>query len=884
MQLFEALETRVSSWRTDGYPTEYPALGEILRFAFQGEGARALRFLRPPQLKALETYWYLRLVAGTPRVPDLYREVFPSKKDLLEALGIPQAAFAEAEYDLDTLWQRLTGDGEADRAFVEQFRLEALRETFQLDYPSYILALAMGAGKTILIGAIIATEFALGLEYPEGPFIRNALVFAPGLTIFGALRELADIPFDLLLPERLHRAFAANLKLTFTRDGEKDLPIIRGSRYNLVVTNTEKIRIQKPTVRQRAGQTVLQLQQKEEQAREEANLRLQALASLPSLGIFSDEAHHTYGQSLDQELKRVRRTVDYLHEKTPLVCVVNTTGTPYFGRQPLRDVVVWYGLAQGIRDGFLKKVAGNIRSYAFDDRNTHVFVERILRDFFRQYGDVRLPTNGAWAKLALYFPQNDDLDEMLPHVQAAVIAAGQPAGVILRNTSRSTEAEVRAFDDLNNPASPHRVILLVDKGTEGWNCPSLFACALARRLRNSNNFVLQTATRCLREVPGNRHKASIYLSADNERILDRQLQETYHESLGLLNRTDTLLRKAVLEVKKPDIPRLIIRRKVPRVVEVAPPRASGLSLSRPADVDSETLVERRLALDESRTGAVLRVQGRELRLQVAPATLDLFALATDLGESYRLPSGDLLAKLRALYPGEGEVPEVHRDLLAAQIEGQTQRYQVVEEEIVEALALLKLEGFERTERDGRAVYTTTIQYNASRGQELLLAGESVSAFNPRGLAFHYDPYNFDSVPEREFLVDLLHRFEGDGRRVREVLFTGGLTSPRQTDLLVQYLGEDGRFHHYTPDFVLFLDDDQVVIVEIKSEEHRTEVERELAEWEQGIAPRSKEGRKAMAVKRWEQLDPDRLKYEILFAADRVPDEDVDRVVGLVEKE
>lgn len=37
------------------------------------------------------------------------------------------------------------------------------------------------------------------------------------------------------------------------------------------------------------------------------------IASLPHLAIFSDEAHHTYGLSLDTELKKVRRTVDCLH-------------------------------------------------------------------------------------------------------------------------------------------------------------------------------------------------------------------------------------------------------------------------------------------------------------------------------------------------------------------------------------------------------------------------------------------------------------------------------------------------------------------------------------------------------------------------------------------
>jgi len=57
---------------------------------------------------------------------------------------------------------------------VRSFRLEALRETLTLGYPSCILALALGAGKTILIGAIVATEFGMALDEPGGPFVQNA--------------------------------------------------------------------------------------------------------------------------------------------------------------------------------------------------------------------------------------------------------------------------------------------------------------------------------------------------------------------------------------------------------------------------------------------------------------------------------------------------------------------------------------------------------------------------------------------------------------------------------------------------------------------------------------------------------------------------------------
>ena len=75
--------------------------------------------------------------------------------------------------------------------FVKTHKLETLRETLSLEYPSYILSLVMGTGKTILIGSIyiyrIYTEFALSLVTKNGIFLKNALVFALGKTILGSL-------------------------------------------------------------------------------------------------------------------------------------------------------------------------------------------------------------------------------------------------------------------------------------------------------------------------------------------------------------------------------------------------------------------------------------------------------------------------------------------------------------------------------------------------------------------------------------------------------------------------------------------------------------------------------------------------------------------------
>jgi len=371
MQLYEALAQNVAAWREENYKhDDYPAIAEILEWTRQPD-APVFR-LRAPQLKALETYWYLRLAENTPHIFDLYQSLFPKKKDLLEAFGISDEAFARADYDIDSLVETIKGDDD----FVKEFRLEAVRETLTLEYPSYILALAMGAGKTVLIGAIIATEFAMAQEYPDNGFVENALVFAPGKTIIESLRELAEMKYEAVLPPRMYKSFAATLKLTFTRDGDPDIPVTRGSSWNVVVTNTEKIRIQKETIRKSDMPTLFGSGKEDEAKAEVANLRLQAIASLPKLAIFSDEAHHTYGQAMEADLKKVRKTVDYLHNphsddearaahETQLVCVVNTTGTPFFQKQPLRDVVIWYGLSEGIRDGILKEIKDNVYGIDF---------------------------------------------------------------------------------------------------------------------------------------------------------------------------------------------------------------------------------------------------------------------------------------------------------------------------------------------------------------------------------------------------------------------------------------------------------------------------------------------------------------------------------------
>ena len=829
MHLYQRIAERVEEWRKQGYPcAEYPAIGEVLDWARDAETG-ALRFLRPPQLQAVEIYWYLRLVEKTPHVFDLYRKAFRKNSELLAALGLQNPAFNAIILDdgIEALWDKLKTDDD----FVAAHKMEALRETLTLAYPSYILALAMGAGKTILIGAIIATEFAMGMEYPEGDFVQNALVFAPGTTIVESLREIAQIPYAKILPPRFYVSFEQSVKLTFTRDGEKDIPVIRSSLFNIVVTNTEKIRIQKPTGKPRGNLGQLKLAAMEEQKAEEANLRLQAIASLPHLAVFSDEAHHTFGQAMGEEIKRVRQTINYLYTNSPnLICVVNTTGTPYYEKQPLKDV------------------ADNIKCYGFDSANAGPFVREIIRDFFADYADVRLP-NGAPAKIALYFPQNDDLNELRGEIELALSEAGQPATLILKNTSESSKQEVDDFNRLNDPASLHRVILLVNKGTEGWNCPSLFACALVRKLKSSNNFVLQAATRCLRQVVGNTQPARMYLSKENRALLETQLQETYGETLSGLNAAERESRTVTLTLRKLPLEPMMVTQTHRSIVRKNDAKPKPLALARPADT-AEAMLTRAIYTPaiQASVKKVLQQVGETEELAYAAPALDLYTAATDLAAVYRLPLWTVYNALHASYGGE-DVPQGHLDALAEQIEAQTCFYEVQEHQEEVELAIVKPSGFEY---DDAGHYVTQISVSKAR-EAYLLSPEEVGK-NAAGYGFHFAPYNFDSAPEKSFFDQMLPSLNQHPDDIQDIYFTGGFTSGDKTDFFVNYQDALGKWRSYTPDFLIHRKDGKWLIVEVKAKRYEDD------------DMDGREGRKAKAVRRWQEFSQGQIRYEMFFAA------------------
>jgi type III restriction enzyme len=327
-----------------------------------------------------------------------------------------------------------------------------------------------------------------------------------------------------------------------------------------------------------------------------------------------------------------------------------------------------------------------------------------------------------------------------------------------------------------------------------------------------------------------------------------------------------------------------VTRRVVRLVRRAEvPTCAPLALELPNVAAPPSIGAETYTLIESEAG-VTRMQridaGDNLPPGYAPPALTAYTAASRLAAGCRVATMDMLAALRACYR-DTPVPEHHLDALAEQIGKQRSAYDERVELVDVAVALVKTDGFDRVPGSQPPVYTARISLAKDRDHIYMVAGDTADAQQARHLSFHYEGYNFDSAPEREFLAWVLEVLRHEPHQVEGIWLTGGLTDAAKTDLRAEYLGDDGRWHPYTPDFVIRRRDGKHLVVEVKNDVHSPAVRTDLERLAQGAEPVSLEGRKAVALKRWEQLDPDRLRYEVLFADQQLQDEGKPRVLAFM---
>jgi type III restriction enzyme len=785
------------------------------KYLDHNDPANANSFLRQPQFEALEIYVFLKEFLGNAAVHEIYRE-WSESSGRFEGRGK----------------SAVNGAGQLG-LFTEQTKEEfeavfARMRSFARTYPNYIFALTMGTGKTILMATCIFYEFILANKFPKDErYCHNALVFAPDTTVLQALREIQTFDKARVVPAEYVAWLDANIRFHFLDEAGITLNLLDRSRFNLIISNTQKIILKRQHTEKTPIERLMQsrapaqtgsvyaeygdLYGGDELESEDdltTNQRFEKLKRLEQLGIYVDEAHHAFGSQLakdmgvEQSQTSLRVTIDALAAslratKTRVVACYNYTGTPYVKDQILPEVVYAFGLQDAINKGYLKKV----KIHSYTNPKTTEFV-RLAIDSFLKHNGLDDRHEGLRPKMAFFAATIDELqNELRPAVEAVLARHGIPANRILVNVGDeklTSNDDIREFNRLDTPESEKQFILLVNKGREGWNCRSLFAVALYRKPK-SKIFVLQATMRCLRQIGASQNTGHVYLSAENVQILDDELQQNFRVTIDQIEQGGDERVKIEARVKEP-VEKIKLKR-VRRLFNLrlkAPPERFSLDLIH-ADTEKYRLIH------DEREGLIAYQK----------------SIKEDLShERERRPFSDitLVAEVaRYLNRPCLEVEELLGRTIEG-IDGILANINVFNELLYDHVIprlfdiLYDVEQFEKHEEyEVGLVKEPHPGYFTLSAKPELVAREA-DAGSGAATSFHLDTYCFDSTPERDLFWKLLR-----DKRVDKLYFTGMLTHG-QSDFFVQYIDPDSHtIRSYYPDFLLQDKQGNYTIVEVKGD-------------------------------------------------------------------
>jgi len=818
MMFFEKLQQEINNWRKNNYFGVKPETENILRFIKQ------IGFLHAPQLEAFETYIFLKEIKNNQPLQGIFKSLYSNKKELLlDGLKIPKDKAIDYYDDQEKI-------------------NDLVKDKFpSIDYTSQVYALTMGAGKTLLMGVMMIYDFILAFRYPaDTRFAKNALIFAPDKTIIESLKEIKDFDYACVFP-REYAEVLLNIKYHYLEDVKTDLSLI--GNYNVIVSNSQKIILK--TKRKGTSRQLMLSDFRELENKEIENRRLRALRGLNNLIVFVDEAHHAFGTTLDNELKKVKQTIDYLHEKgeTNLVGMINLTGTPYVDGKMLDDVVYYFGLKEGIEQGILKQVSilnyGNVKNQSF--------IDDVLKVFFTQYDAIKL--DGKLPKIAFYAASIEDLQqELRPMIERSLLNMDKDLKLILEY---HTEAEKNKseFLKLDTPASNKQIVLLVGKGTEGWNCRSLVATALFRKPK-SPVFILQSTTRCLRAVGDNSTKASIFLSDENYKILDKELENSFKTSIADLNIQDQIKSEHNLTVLKKK--RLKIKKKICKIISVKNQDVSYIRINLKDFTEKERLFVQESSI--SLNCSIATYQHEKKRDIVDKIDLTFYAIIERINRRTHL---DCLSIAKIL-----ENSGISRAVLVKKVNVNEDIIKfIVDEILLKAFTYEKEITIREEEIELTKAYPFKINIDSSKNKLIVYK----KADNGR-LGFHINPYNFDSQDEKELFFVLQQELDAD-ENIIDVYFTGGITDQVRNDFYFDYYNPtDKKIRKYFPDFLIETSKGRYLVVEVKDAHSKSNYEANKAQYTGKAESLFDEVfSKEIGFKEFQELNRD-FEYRIIFDA------------------
>ena len=829
---YSYLQSFIEQERKKIYSSFTPLSKKFLNFNNPKENTSA--FLRVPQFEALEVYVFLKEFCDNKKLFEIFQEWY-------DRTGVFEGrlyAGVNSRTGVADLFGVIEDDSPADGRETDKGTFKRVFEqikAMEQIYPNYIFALTMGLGKTVLMATTIFYEFLLANKYPRNPrYCHNALVFAPDKTVLQSLREIQTFDKSKVIPAEYLSWLEANLKFHFLDENGDSLNAIENSNFNIIISNTQKIILK----RERKAKTPMQelfssdagkyyksLTNKWQRLAEEngddpidddvslmTNQRFSKLIRLKQLGVYVDEAHHVFGSKLSEDLMTsskatsLRVTINELAANlakagSQVVACYNFTGTPYVGNRLLPEVVYSYGLQQAIDNCYLKKTDPVAFKNIKD--NTLAFCRQSIKDFWTKIGQVRV--EGMLPKMAFFASTIDELqNELRPAVEKVLGELNIPISKILVNVGDdriTTNDDLREFKNLDTPASDKQFILLVNKGKEGWNCRSLFSVAMHREPK-STVFVLQAAMRCLRQIGDFQHTALLYLSEENVKILDAELQSNFNITLDDMTAAGEKSKVAQVRIVPPRV-----SVKIKKVKKL-------FNLKNKKLADHVDLKLREVDLEKYK----ITISHRDLfdSTEILGCENDI----THLKEKRKFSALTLVAEISRYL---NLSPLKIRDILASSTEGLVKITDAVNnynellyDEIIPKLfhEIYEIEEFEKTDEVEVQLVKDPVDgyYSVKYKNDLIASCESTKFAQWKDKSFNVDNYCFDSVPEYQMFVNLL-----EDARLQKVWFTGMLTHG-QTEFLINYIDPiSGGVRSYYPDFLVQKNDGSYVIIEVKGD-------------------------------------------------------------------
>lgn len=787
----QAIQQKVAIWRHNGYPRIDKETLNILTHI------KKVGFLHEPQIEALETYIYLKEILGNKSSAEIVKVIFDNEKDLISSLGLSKEEAYELVFDKNK-------EEKINRRIHEQYN--------SIDYANQVYALTMGAGKTILMGTMMLYDFVLSFYHPgDRRFAKNALVFAPDTTIIESLKEIKSFDYTKVLP-REYQTVALNIKYHYLES--TDTPLTPIGNYNVVVSNSQKIILK--TRHTEENQTALFRDESTLRNRAVENKRLQAIRELNDLIVFVDEAHHSFGTTLEGSLKKTKETINFIHKegKTPLVAVVNLTGTPYIGGKMISDVVYHFGLNSGIEKGILKQV----RFLGYSNVKTQEFIEDVVDKFWNEYSEKRLEEK--LPKIAFYAASIEDLrTELRPKIEAILSKLKIPQDKILEYHTKEEKSKDE-FLQLDTQGSEKQFILLVGKGTEGWNCRSLVACALYRK-PHSSIFVLQSSTRCLRSIGDNSTTATIFLSDENYKVLDRELKNNFAttiEDIGNLEQK-TIEHTLVVEKKK----KVKVKKKLKEIISATSKDIGKLKIDwqnfNPQNYLPYIAESGILLNAEQKAQYTQKLSREELPIK---GNLTFYEIVEIINRYTLLPclmiNDILLGSHLAGHSREGGNPKNIKKVITERINHNLSNLTFAIEQILKSAYK-----YEEREIIIEEELELTRQYpfkiNVVQNKNDLVVYKTDVAEGRLG--FHINPYNFDSRNEKGLFAYLREVLDKD-EAIIDVYFTGGVSETVHNDFYFEYFSPtEKKLARYFPDFLIETTKNRFLVIEVKTNQEKT---------------------------------------------------------------